>query len=275
MANENAKRAEMLKIEGNKFFDSGNFAAAEGLYSKAIIVDNTNSALYTNRAMSRLRLTMYESAVADCHTCLQKSGPNKKAYHILSKCLLALHDFEGALENALKAYSLGCEMGDKSLGLLTAQVLQCKKERWDALEKKRSRQGIDLERHLISLMERDHSDNLATCVDEPERLALNQDYEEQVSRLQATFEAARATSERRRQVPDWVIDDISFGIMVDPVMTKTGKSYERASIMEALRRQPLDPITREPLHPSDLRPNLGLKQACEEFLDQNGWAVDW
>lgn len=161
---------------------------------------------------------MYESAVADCHACLQKSGPNKKAYHILSKCLLALHDFEGALENALKAYRLGCEMGDKSLALLTTQVLQCKKERWDALEKKRSREGQALERQLISLMERDRDDNLAASVDETERLAINQEHDEQVSRLRATFEAARPTSERRRQVPDWAIDDISFGIMVDPVM---------------------------------------------------------
>jgi STIP1 family protein 1 len=45
--------------------------------------------------------------------------------------------------------------------------------------------------------------------------------------------------------------------------------------MEHLKRHPTDPLTREPLSPSDLRPNLGLKQACEEFLNENGWAVDW
>jgi STIP1 family protein 1 len=57
--------------------------------------------------------------------------------------------------------------------------------------------------------------------------------------------------------------------------TNTGRSYERASIMEHLSRQPTDPLTREPLLPSQLRPNLGLKQACEEFLEENGWAADW
>ena len=45
--------------------------------------------------------------------------------------------------------------------------------------------------------------------------------------------------------------------------------------MEHLRRHPSDPLTREPLFPTELRPNLGLKQACEEFLEENGWAVDW
>ncbi|KAI1420960.1 U-box domain-containing protein [Xylaria sp. FL1777] len=225
--------------------------------------------------MSRLRLELYESATADCHTCLKMSGPNKKAHFILSQCLLALNDHDAALENALIAYRLACEVGDKALAPLTAQVLRCKKERWDEMEKKRSREGQELERQLISLIEREKNDNLALCTDEIERIEVIQECSEKISRLRATFEAARATTEKKREVPDWAIDDISFDIMVDPVMTKTGKSYERASIMEALRRQPIDPITREPLYPAELRPNLGLKQACEEFLEQNGWAVDW
>ena len=45
--------------------------------------------------------------------------------------------------------------------------------------------------------------------------------------------------------------------------------------MEYLRRNTIDPLTREPLLASELRPNLALKQACEEFLEKNGWAVDW
>lgn len=34
-------------------------------------------------------------------------------------------------------------------------------------------------------------------------------------------------------------------------------------------------MTRDTLYISELRPNLGLKQACEEFLEENGWAADW
>lgn len=72
-----------------------------------------------------------------------------------------------------------------------------------------------------------------------------------------------------------MIDNISFAVMHDPVMTKTGQSYDRSTMLEHLRRSATDPLTREPLRESDLRPNLALKQACEEFLDRNGWAVDW
>ncbi len=59
------------------------------------------------------------------------------------------------------------------------------------------------------------------------------------------------------------------------MQTKTGNSYERSSIMEHLRRSHTDPLTRSPLSPDDLRPNLALRQATEEFLEKNGWAVDY
>lgn len=72
-----------------------------------------------------------------------------------------------------------------------------------------------------------------------------------------------------------MIDNISFAIMHDPVTTKNGQSYDKSTMLEHLRRSETDPLTREPLRIQDLRPNLALKQACEEFLENNGWAVDW
>lgn len=79
----------------------------------------------------------------------------------------------------------------------------------------------------------------------------------------------------RQQVPDYMIDCISFAFMYDPVITRSGQSYERATILEHLRNSNTDPLTRQPLRKEDLRPNLALKQACSEFLEHNGWAVDW
>ena len=79
-----------------------------------------------------------------------------------------------------------------------------------------------------------------------------------------------------KEIPAYLIDDISFEVMHDPVTTKHGHSYERATIVEHLKRNPVDPLTREPLSVADLRPNLALRQACNEFWDSNtGWAYDW
>lgn len=60
------------------------------------------------------------------------------------------------------------------------------------------------------------------------------------------------------------------------VVTKNGQSYERATIIEHLKRNPTDPLTRDPLSINDLRSNLALKKACDDFWERHsGWAYDW
>lgn len=70
---------------------------------------------------------------------------------------------------------------------------------------------------------------------------------------------------------------ITFEPMHDPVMTRNGHSYERATIYEHLKRSKTDPLTREPLTVDELRPNFGLKAACDEFWESGAsdWIIDW
>jgi STIP1 homology and U-box containing protein 1 len=59
-------------------------------------------------------------------------------------------------------------------------------------------------------------------------------------------------------------------------VTKTGQSYERATIIEHLKRSPTDPLTRDSLTIAELRPNIALREACIEFMEANsGWVYDW
>jgi Ubiquitin fusion degradation protein 2 len=76
-------------------------------------------------------------------------------------------------------------------------------------------------------------------------------------------------------VPDWLIDGITFEIMHDPVVTPAGNSFDRSGIVRYVEKSGVDPLTRVSMTVDDLRPNYALKAACEEFLDKNGWAVDW
>ncbi|KAM0457451.1 hypothetical protein ACHAPV_003361 [Trichoderma viride] len=268
-------RSLQLKEEGNHLFQAGNFVGADGLYSKAIIVDPKNPALYTNRAMARLKLGDWESVITDCRTCLGLAPQNMKAHYYLSQAQLSIGDFDSALTNALAAHKICATTNDKSLGAITNIVLRCKKDRWEDREKKRLRQERELEEEMLEMLVRDRNDMLKMESDEIERSIIGQEADEKMKTLRNVFENAREQSLKRREVPDWAVDDISFAIMVDPVVTKTGKSYERATIMEHLRRHPSDPLTREPLSVAELRPNLSLRQACADFLEENGWAVDW
>lgn len=76
-------------------------------------------------------------------------------------------------------------------------------------------------------------------------------------------------------VPDYLVDGITFEIMHDPVITPSGSSFDRVGIVKYVEQAGVDPITRVNMTVRDLRPNYALKAACEDFLDKNGWAVDW
>ncbi|CAK7206624.1 hypothetical protein SEUCBS139899_009424 [Sporothrix eucalyptigena] len=271
-----AGKAITLKEEGNRCFQRGDFTAAEGLYSEAILADPKNPALYTNRALVRLKLEMWDSVVNDCTSCLERAPDNMKAHYYLSQAELQLRDFDNAVAHCRRAHELCVKADDKSLTQITNHMLECKRARWADKEKRRAREINPLEEEMVALLEREKEAAVA-AEDEAFRDEVAADYDAKLVRLRETFTLARSASAdtARRNVPEWAIDDITFGILVDPVVTKTGKSYERAAILEHLRRQHTDPLTREPLMPDDLRPNLALRAACDEFLDKNGWAVDW
>ncbi|KAL2760135.1 hypothetical protein ACRALDRAFT_1067238 [Sodiomyces alcalophilus JCM 7366] len=299
-------KSQQLKTEGNRCFQQGDYVGAEGFYSKAygrpcssngrahslhipsfvtrankswfysIIANPKNAFFYTNRAMARLKLQLWDAVVSDCHEALALTPNNMKAEFYLSQALLPLRDHEGAVKAAMRAHRLCVESSERaSLSAITAQVLRCKKERWEYKEKTRRREAQYLEEETVELLSREKSKAVEEAEGESEKQELASEWDAKIKELRNVFEKSRSKDDQKREVPEWAIDDISFGIMVDPVITKMGKSYERASIMEHLHRHPSDPLTREPLLPSDLRPNLALKQACEEFLDENGWAVDW
>jgi STIP1 family protein 1 len=63
--------------------------------------------------------------------------------------------------------------------------------------------------------------------------------------------------------------------MHDPVITISGHSFDRTNIVKHIERSGVDPMSRVPMSVNDLRPNFALKEACEDFLNKNGWAVDW
>lgn len=227
--------------------------------------------------MARCRLQNWVDAVTDCQTCLTISPDNSKAAFYLAEAQLGLRDYDNALESAKRAYELfsHSEDGVKSLGLATKLVLRCKKERWEDKERRRSRERSNLERELIESLENERRTAVSMTRGEAEAAEVRKEWDTKIETLRATFQLAAGEGAKRREVPDWAVDDITFGIMVDPVVTKTGKSYERWSLLEHLKRSKTDPITREPLDLADLRPNLDLRDACAEFLEENGWAVDW
>lgn len=188
------------------------------LISLSIIADPKNPALYTNRAMARLKLGHWESVITDCETCLGLAPQNMKAQYYLAQAQLSIGDFDSALTNALAAHKICATTNDKSLGAITNIVLRCKKDRWEDKEKKRLRQERELEEEMLAMLVRDRDVMLKVESDETERRIIEEEADEKIKTLTKVFENARSQSLKRREVPDWAIDDISFAIMVDPVV---------------------------------------------------------
>lgn len=109
---------------------------------------------------------------------------------------------------------------------------------------------------------------------EDERL-LREEAGRNVRNVREAFRVASRGEIAERVVPDYLVDGISFEIMHDPVMTPSGSSFERVGIVRYVEQAGVDPLTRVKVTVGDLRPNYALKAACEEFLETNGWAVDW
>ena len=168
--------------------------------------------------MARLKMSLWDSAITDCSQCLQLTRDNLKAHYYLSQAYLALHNHSDALDHAVRAHELCVSTGDKSLSAITAQVLKCKKERWDATERRRRREGAELESETLAMMERERDEALRESPDEAEKGEIEAEWRQKMAHMRGIFEKARSAEDRRRTVPDWVIDDISFGIMVDPVI---------------------------------------------------------
>ena len=186
--------------------------------------------------------------------------------------------------SALKAYERAKETGDKSLASVAALVREAKKGKWARAERERERRRSALLDECTGAIESNAATELAELktqqdISEPDRREAKREIElareKKVEELRTVFAIADPENVKRRDVPDYLIDPVTFAVMVDPVTTPNGISYERATILEHLKRSARDPLTGEAMGTGDLRANLGLRAASEEFLEKEGWAVDW
>lgn len=171
---------------------------------------------------------------------------------------------------------------------ISALVLKCKKAKWDIRERERIRRRGDLLSDLESMLEttfkkdiddinaRVEINELSLTEGQEEKQERKQEFEKKRDDLRTSFAISDPENQQKREVPDYLVDGITFEIMHDPVVTKNGRSYERATLVEHLKRSPTDPLTRERLTINELRPNIALKEACEEFMTTNsGWVYEW
>lgn len=206
---------------------------------------------------------------------------------------------------AIEAYRTSLETNGAQAESLSRIVLKAKQKIWAMKETARLREMNSTLASVEGLIEAELERDLEEAKRQLERgeigeIAYNEDTralrEEAQKKIQYVREAFKAAtngevaervcwpspapagercSDLSQVIPDYVVDNITFEIMHDPVVTLSGHSFDRVAITKHIEQSGVDPITRVPMSVKDLRPNYALKQVCEEFLNKNGWAADW
>lgn len=192
-----------------------------------------------------------------------------------------------AYDVAIEAYYDSLSAKSPQTENLSKLVLRGKQQIWALKETRRLREMNDTLATVEGLIEAELQrslDDLRRQLDAGEigeigyvedEKALRGDVEKNIQNTREAFRAASKGEIAERVVPDYLVDGISFEIMHDPVITPSGTSFDRVGIVKYVEQSGTDPLTRVGMSVKDLRPNYALKAACEEFLDKNGWAVDW
>ena len=105
----------------------------------SILKDPTNPALFTNRALTRIKLSSWDACIDDCLKSIELEENNMKGYYYLAQAQLALHHPNEAFSSALTAYQECVKTNSSSTKNVSALVLQAKKEKWEAKERDRIR----------------------------------------------------------------------------------------------------------------------------------------
>ncbi|KAL1565748.1 RING-type E3 ubiquitin transferase [Salvia divinorum] len=262
-----SKQAEQLRQDGNTYFKKDRLGAAIDAYTEAIALCPDVPVYWTNRALCHRKRNDWARVEEDCRRAIQLDHYSVKAYYMLGLALLQKKEYAKGVIELEKALDHG--RAAKPRGYMVEEIWQelakAKYLLWEQESTKRSWELRNLKEACEAAL-RDASEKEG-FVDETHLSALDQ-----LKALNLVFEKAEE-DDTPTEVPDYLCCKITLDILRDPVITPSGVTYERAVILDHLQTVgKFDPITRKSLHPSQLVPNLAIKEAVRAYLERHGWA---
>eukprot|EP00252_Welwitschia_mirabilis_P007392 TRINITY_DN1869_c0_g1_i1.p1 TRINITY_DN1869_c0_g1~~TRINITY_DN1869_c0_g1_i1.p1 ORF type:complete len:295 (+),score=34.62 TRINITY_DN1869_c0_g1_i1:205-1089(+) len=276
------EQSELLRQEGNNYFRKGRFAAAIEAYTQAITLCPSVSSYWTNRALCHRKLNNWEKVQSDCRKALRLESNSVKAHYMLGLALLQQKTYTDGIKHLEKALEQGRGTNPPYMveeiwhELAKAKYLKWESSSTLALQKQEELRFI-CERALHKECVKSSEPGFDVCspmeTDESvEETESENTLKEWLEILHRVFNKA-AENDTPSEVPEHLCCNITLEIFRDPVITPSGITYERAALMEHLRKiGNFDPVTREPLQAEQLVPNLAIKEAVQAFLDKHGWA---
>ncbi|XP_009617554.1 E3 ubiquitin-protein ligase CHIP-like isoform X1 [Nicotiana tomentosiformis] len=266
-----AKQAEQLKLDGNNYFQKNRFGAAIDAYTEAITLCPNVPIYWTNRALCHRKRNEWTRVEEDCREAIQLDHTSVKAHYMLGLALLQKEQYAEGVRELAKALDLGRGANPKSYMVeeIWQELAKAKYLEWEHESSRRTWELKKLKETCESALKERHerdSSQIEGFIDRSTSLL------KQLDALGRVFRKA-AEDDTPTEVPDYLCCKITLDIFRDPVITPNGVTYERAVILDHLEKVgKFDPVTREPLKPFQLVPNLAIKEAVHAFLDKHGWA---
>ncbi|KAL9275864.1 E3 ubiquitin-protein ligase CHIP-like protein [Drosera capensis] len=264
--------AETRRQDGNAYFRREKFAAAIDAYTEAFTLCPDVAVYWTNRALCHRKRNEWTRVEEDCRRAIELDHGSVKAYYLLGLSLLEKQEFSGGVKELEKALDLGrganpeLYMVDK----IWEALAKAKHMKWEHESVERSWELQMLKEACETALEVKHAIDISQ-IEGPIDEAVKS-ISEQFAALDRVFDKA-AEADIPTEVPDYLCCRISLDILRDPVITPSGFTYERAVILDHLQKVgDFDPITREPLDPSQLISNYAIKEAVDAYLAKHGWA---
>mmetsp|Transcript_24199 Transcript_24199/g.29346 ORF Transcript_24199/g.29346 Transcript_24199/m.29346 type:complete len:380 (-) Transcript_24199:123-1262(-) len=115
-------RAEFKKKLGNEAFKNGEALQAAAFYTEAIVLDDSNHVLYSNRAACFLQTGHYQKALDDCDRCVSLNSGFVKGHFRRGLALNALELFKDACGSFSRALELDPKNGPAKASLQMSEM---------------------------------------------------------------------------------------------------------------------------------------------------------
>ncbi|KAK1428513.1 hypothetical protein QVD17_17348 [Tagetes erecta] len=267
-----AEQAEQLKLQGNNFYNENMFAAAIDLYTQAIRLCPNVPFYWTNRALCHRKLNDWASVEEDCLRAVRLDPRSVKGHYMLGLALLHRDIYPEGIRALERALDLGRAHQD---GHMVEEI-------WHAFATAKFDEWVeDSTQRVKNLKELEKSCELGLWkklmfdIQEAEEKEINKLFLTtggQLRALNSVFSKV-AEADTPTDIPDYLRCKITLDILLDPVITPCGITYEKAALIQHIKKVGnFDPTTRQPLHPFQFVPNLAIKEAVANYLDQHRWA---
>jgi len=215
--------AEDAKTLGNRAFAKGKYAAAVEAYTEAISL-SPRPVYYTNRANAHMKRGAWRAAADDCASALALGSvatrERIKAHYFLGRAHVELGEWQSGIEALATAHALCKEETVPFKDDIRSALLGARKRAWEAAAPAGGRAIKALRRELPSLGQ--------SLGSEEERAAVVETATRAVGWLEETHGLPR------QSLPDYLTCQICMDLLLDPVITPCGITYDRACLQRHL-----------------------------------------